>query len=244
MSSDSPPAAPRLQQTNLVEQVADYLTEAIIARHFAPGVRLSEVQLSRDLGVSRAPVREAARLLESRGLLISRPRKGFFVRELNGDDLADVFDLRLCYERHAFELLASRFDEAAHGRLSRQVETMCELARGGDDGRKIEADLHFHRLVFEMAGNRRLLKAFDDLSHELRLCMALIERTHAEPERIAANHWPLIEALASGEAKRCRDEVDYHIGVARNYVISGLGADPGAGHPMAESDAIGEEGRC
>ncbi|APX93420.1 GntR family transcriptional regulator [Halomonas sp. 1513] len=242
MHADPPPAAPRLQQTNLVEQVADYLTEAIIARHFAPGVRLSEVQLSRDLGVSRAPVREAARLLESRGLLISRPRKGFFVRELNGDDLADVFDLRLCYERHAFELLASRFDEADHATLSRQVETMCALAKGSDDGCKIEADLRFHRLVFEMAGNRRLLKAFDDLSHELRLCMALIERTHAEPERIAANHWPLIEALASGEARRCREAVDYHIGVARDYVIQGLGAGPDAGRSVAVSDATGEEG--
>ncbi|MBD3895052.1 GntR family transcriptional regulator [Halomonas sp. ML-15] len=244
MHADSPPAVPRLQQTNLVEQVADYLTEAIIARHFAPGERLSEVQLSRDLGVSRAPVREAARLLESRGLLISRPRKGFFVRELNGDDLADVFDLRLCYERHAFELLVARFDEAAHAQLSQQVETMCALARGSDDGRKIEADLRFHRLVFEMAGNRRLLKAFDDVSHELRLCMALIERTHAEPERISANHWLLIEALASGDPRRCRDEVDYHIGVARDYVIQGLGADPGAGRPIAESAATGEEGGC
>ncbi|PAU78898.1 GntR family transcriptional regulator [Halomonas salipaludis] len=224
MHANPPPAAPRLQQTNLVEQVADYLSEAIIARHYAPGVRLSEVQLSRELGVSRAPVREAARLLESRGLLISRPRKGFFVRELNGEDLADVFDLRLCYERHAFELLVARFDTEAKVQLSRQVEIMCSLAEGSDDGRKIEADLRFHRLVFEMAGNRRLLKAFDDLSHELRLCMALIERTHAEPERIAANHWPLIEALASGEPERCREEVDYHIGVARDYVIQGLGA--------------------
>lgn len=222
MHADSAPAVPRLQQTNLVEQVADFLTEAIIAKRFAPGERLSEVQLSRDMGISRAPVREAARLLESRGLLISRPRKGFFVRELNGDDLADVFDLRLCFERHAFELLTARFDEAQHATLSRQVELMCELATDVDDGRKIEADLRFHRLVFEMAGNRRLLKGFDDLSHELRLCMALIERTHAEPESIASSHWPLVEALASGDASLCREAVDYHIGVARDYVIQGL----------------------
>jgi DNA-binding GntR family transcriptional regulator len=55
-----PTAPPRtfIQQQNLVEQVADYLTQAIIQQHFLPGERLSEVQLSRDLGVSRAPVRE------------------------------------------------------------------------------------------------------------------------------------------------------------------------------------------
>lgn len=222
MHDDSVPAAPRLQQTNLVEQVADFLTESIIARRFAPGERLSEVQISRDLGVSRAPLREAARLLESRGLLISRPRKGFFVRELNSDDLGDVFDLRLCFERHAFELLTPRFNSEQQAMLGRQVVRMCELAGNGDDGPKIEADLYFHRLIFEMAGNLRLLKAFDDLSHELRLCMALIERTHAEPESISTSHWALLEALASGQPETCRLAVDYHIGVARDYVIKGL----------------------
>ncbi|WP_438887958.1 GntR family transcriptional regulator, partial [Bacillus cereus group sp. BC306] len=85
------PTAPQavIQQHNLVEQVAGYLTQAIIQQHFLPGERLSEVQLSRALGVSRAPDREAARLLESRGLLISKPRKGFFVGGLNTVELED-----------------------------------------------------------------------------------------------------------------------------------------------------------
>ncbi|MFC3285545.1 GntR family transcriptional regulator [Litchfieldella rifensis] len=218
---------PSLKQMNLVDQVADFLTEAIIARRFQPGERLSEVQLSRNLDISRAPVREAARLLESRGLLVSRPRKGFFVRELDSDDLADVFDLRLCYERHAFQLLVARFTPEMHDILYRQVEVMCDVAKEGDEGRKIEEDLRFHRLVFELAGNRRLLKAFNDLSHELRLCMALIERTHADPGSIATNHWALVEALESGDAARCRDAVDYHIGVARDYVIQGVSPSPG-----------------
>ncbi|GGY06461.1 GntR family transcriptional regulator [Litchfieldella qijiaojingensis] len=217
---------PSLRQSNLVEQVADVLTEAIIARRLEPGERLSEVQLARDMGVSRAPVREAARLLESRGLLVSRPRRGFFVRELDSDDLADVFDLRLCLERHAFQLLAARFTPEMHDALHRQVEIMCDVAKEGDDGRKIEEDLRFHRLVFEFAGNRRLLKAFDDLSHELRLCMALIGRTHADPDSIVTSHWALVEALASGEADNCRAAVDYHIGVARDYVIQGIAPPP------------------
>lgn len=227
MDAKQPNPFPSLRHSNLVDQVADVLTEAIIERRFQPGERLSEVQLSRDMGISRAPVREAARLLESRGLLVSRPRRGFFVRELDGADLADVFDLRLCLERHAFELLAERFTPEMHTLLNRQVEAMCEVAKGNDDGRKIEEDLRFHRLVFDMAGNRRLLKAFDDLSHELRLCMALIGRTHADPDSIATNHWALVEALASGMHEKCRVAVDYHIGVARDYVIKGIGSPDG-----------------
>ncbi|QJQ96593.1 MULTISPECIES: GntR family transcriptional regulator [Halomonadaceae] len=218
-----------IQQYNLVAQVTDYLTESIIARRFQPGERLSEVQISRDLGISRAPVREAARLLESRGLLISRPRRGFFVRKLDSTDLVDVFDLRLCLERHAFQLLIGHFTPAMHDALSRQVEMMCEVAQENDDSLKIEEDLNFHRMVIEFAGNQRLLKVFEELSHELRLCIALIGRTHQDPDTIATCHWALVEALASGDARQCREAVDFHIGVARDFVVKGISEKEG-GH--------------
>lgn len=212
-----------IQQRNLVEQVADYLTQAIIGQTFAPGERLSEVQLARDLGVSRAPVREAARLLESRGLLVSQPRRGFFVRALDASELNDIFDLRLCLERHAMARLVRDFDADKERALRRQVEVMCEVAIGDSDSRKIEEDLAFHRMVIGFSGNRRLLKAFDDITHELRLCIALIGKTHADPDSISTSHWLLLDALASQEPDRCRAAIDYHIGVARDYVVQGIG---------------------
>lgn len=212
-----------IQQRNLVEQVADFLTQAIIRQHYAPGERLSEMQLARDLGVSRAPVREAARLLESRGLLVSQPRRGFFVRALDATELNDVFDLRLCLERHALARLIETYDTEKELALRRQVELMCEVALKDSDSRKIEEDLVFHRMVIAFAGNRRLLKAFDDITHELRLCIALIGKTHAEPDSIATSHWALLDALASGDPGHCREAIDYHIGVAQHYVVKGIG---------------------
>lgn len=213
-----------IRSPNLVEQVADHLTEAIIDGRFAPGERLSEVALSRALGVSRAPVREAARLLESRGLLVSQPRRGFFVRALVAAELEDVFDLRLCLERHAMERLATRYTDAAREALERQVEVLCGVTDEEGESRRIEEDLNFHRLLITLGGNRRLLKAFDDLTHELRLCIALIAKTHEAPESIASSHRLLLDALASGDPIRCRDAIDYHIGVARHYVVQGIGS--------------------
>lgn len=212
-----------IRQRNLVDQVADFLTQSIISQHYAPGERLSEVQLARDLGVSRAPVREAARLLESRGLLVSQPRRGFFVRALDASELTDVFDLRLCLERHALVRLVACYDAEMEQALRRQVELMCDVALNDTDSRKIEEDLIFHRMVIAFSGNRRLLKAFDDISHELRLCIALIGKTHADPDTIATSHWALLDALASGEPERCREAIDYHIGVAQHYVVKGIG---------------------
>ncbi|WP_083001296.1 GntR family transcriptional regulator [Halomonas sp. GT] len=212
-----------IQQQNLVEQVADYLTQAIIQQHFLPGERLSEVQLSRDLGVSRAPVREAARLLESRGLLVSKPRRGFFVRALNAVELEDVFDLRLCLERHAIQRLSERYSSDAERALKQQVEVLCEATASNDGTRRIEEDLQFHRLIIHYAGNERLLRAFDGLTHELRLCITLITKTHEAPDTIATSHFKLLDALGSGRSEACREAIDYHIGVARDFVVSSVG---------------------
>ncbi|MGP9807300.1 GntR family transcriptional regulator [Halomonas sp. AOP12-C2-37] len=228
VSSTVPPKA-FIQQQNLAEQVADYLTQAIVKQHFLPGERLSEVQLSRDLGVSRAPVREAARLLESRGLLISKPRRGFFVRALNAVELEDAFDFRLCLERHAIHRLVGRYTPDAQRALKQQVEVLCEAAAGNDGTRRIEEDLQFHRLMLHYAGNERLLRAFDDLSHELRLCITLITKTHEAPDTIATSHFKLLDALDSGSPEACREAIDYHIGVARDSVVKGVGEI--GGHP-------------
>lgn len=208
-----------IRSPNLVEQVVSHLSEAIIAGRFLPGERLSEVALSRDLGVSRAPIREAARLLESRGLLVSQPRRGFFVRELNAFELHDIFDLRLCLERHAMEHLAGGCPPETLAMLQRQVEVLCEAAASDSESLRIEEDLVFHRMLIEGVGNLRLLKSFDDLAHELRLCITLITRTHEAPETIADSHHLLLDALASGDQLRCREAIDYHIGVARDYVV-------------------------
>lgn len=212
-----------IRSPNLVDQVASHLAEAIIAGRFLPGERLSEVALARELGVSRAPIREAARLLESRGLLVSQPRRGFFVRALDAAELEDIFDLRLCLERHAMEHLAHDCSAEAFEALQQQVEVLCEAAVSGSEGRRIEEDLTFHRLLVEAVGNRRLLKSFDDLAHELRLCITLITRTHDAPETIADSHHLLLEALASRDSRRCREAIDYHIGVARDHVVRGVG---------------------
>ncbi|MFC2992035.1 GntR family transcriptional regulator [Halomonas tibetensis] len=220
-----------IRSPNLVDQVADHLTEAIILGRFTPGERLSEVGLARSLGVSRAPIREAARLLESRGLLVSQPRRGFFVRALDADELDDIFDLRLCLERHAMERLAHACTVETLAALHHQVEVLCEAAASGSESRRIEEDLTFHRMMIGATGNRRLLKNFDDLAHELRLCITLITKTHEDPDSIADSHHLLLDALKSGEPARCREAIDYHIGVARDFVVRSVGESRSLARP-------------
>ena len=80
--------------SSLVEQVRDQMQDAITNGTFQPGDRIVESDVAATLGVSRGPVREAARLLEQKGLVVSIPRRGFFVREFSRTQIEDLYELR------------------------------------------------------------------------------------------------------------------------------------------------------
>ena len=177
MRTMSPPVGlPALAETDLVGQVARVLTKAVVEGRLPPGAKVVEAGIARELGVSRAPVREAARLLESQGLLVASPRRGFFVRQFAADDIDQIYDLRLCVERHAGVLAARNLTPETRDLLRRQIDVLHQTADLDDPARQVEEDYRFHRLICEIAGNRRLLRLFDDLASELRMVIGLIGR--------------------------------------------------------------------
>ena len=223
MDTAAPPAGgggPQLavlDQNDLVNRIAQGLTDAI-------------------LKVSRAPVREAARLLENRGLVVAMPRRGFFVRQFDWHDLDQIYDLRMCLERHAGALLVDSLTDEMASKLRAQVAFLHRLAEDGDGERQIEEDLKFHRMICVFAGNRRLLKVFDELTAETRFGIAMIGRLYDDPHQIARTHEPLLDALVARDAGVFAAASDYHIGTARERVVAMFSADgaPRRGDPSSE----------
>jgi DNA-binding GntR family transcriptional regulator len=203
-----------LDDSNLVGQVARILTGAIIAGRLAPGAKLAEAAVARELSISRAPVREAARLLERQGLLVAHPRRGFFVRKLEAADIDEIYDLRICVECHAALGAAKALTPATRAALRRQLDVLYETAELDDPARQVEEDYKFHRLICEIAGSRRLLRLFDDLASELRMVIGLIGRLYDDPHRIAETHEAVLAAIEAGDGERITAQLDYHIRVA------------------------------
>jgi DNA-binding GntR family transcriptional regulator len=199
---------------DLVQRIVRLLTDAIIEGRLRPGEHISEAATARDLGVSRAPVREAARLLEQQGLLVASPRRGFFVRKFAADDIDDIYDLRLCVERHAAVLAARNLTPETRDMLRRQIDVLHQTADLEDSARQVEEDYRFHRLICEIAANRRLLRLFDDLASELRMVIGLIGRLYDDPHEIARTHEPVLAAIEQGHPERIVALIDYHIGHA------------------------------
>ena len=215
MRTMSPPVGlPALAETDLVGQVARVLMQAVLEGRLPPGSKVAEAGIARELGVSRAPVREAARLLESQGLLVASPRRGFFVRQFAADDIDDIYDLRLCVERHAGVLAARKLTPVTRDVLRRQLDVLHQTAELDDPARQVEEDYRFHRLICEIAGNRRLLRLFDDLASELRMVIGLIGRLYDDPNQIADTHEPVLAAIEEGHPERIVAHIDHHIGHA------------------------------
>lgn len=212
--ADSEPFSAGLTPTDLVSAVAREIAAAVIEGRLAPGERLGEERVARALGVSRAPVREAARQLVQRGLLVAIPRRGFFVRALSLHEVDDLYDLRLTIERHAALRILDHGPEGAADVLEACVESLKQAAQARDERAMIEGDLRFHRLICELSGNARLLKLFDDLADELRLVIHLIGQLYDDPDRMAATHEPVVAAIRARDAAAVDAAVSYHIGVA------------------------------
>lgn len=208
--------------TDLVTQIARQITAAIVAGQLKPGERLTELQLSREFGTSRAPVREAARLLESQGLVTFSPRRGFFVRTFSATEMRDIYELRIGLELHAGCLAVERATEADIAGLEAQLSLLYQNQKGSQASLETQMfeDFTFHRMLCKAGGNARLLKVYDELAMEMRAGITLIGKLYDDPQRMAETHEPIMEALKKRDGEELREALRYHIAVARDEVVA------------------------
>ena len=209
-----------LDREGLVQRVARLLSKAIVTGQLSQGERLSESVVARQLGVSRAPVREAARLLENSGLVTYLPNRGFFVRSISSRELADLYEFRLVIETAAVRRLIRDGLGDSETRLVQQIEEMRRVAGPGFDMlTQVEADMEFHRLICAGSGNPKYLATFDQIAMESELTIMMIGRLYDDAQRLAETHQPILDALLRHDEPEAVEALRYHIEVARDLVV-------------------------
>lgn len=208
-----------LGRDGLVDRVTNLLSQAIIKGQIKPGDRLSESVIARDLGVSRAPVREAARLLESSGLVAYQANRGFFVRRISAREIDDLYELRIVIETAAGLRLIRADDDTLLDPLRAQLEVLKTVSSAEADMHdQVEADMEFHRRMIVASGNPRFLTIFDQIAKETALCVMVIGRLYDDAQWIAETHAPILDALGAGDETALIAAIDQHIGAARRLV--------------------------
>lgn len=208
-----------LDREGLVDRIARLLSRAIVSGRLAPGERLSESVVAKQLGTSRAPVREAARLLENSGLVTYAPNRGFFVRRHSAAEIDNLYEFRITIEIAAVRRLMRQGLGATAAALCAQIEELRRVAEPGHDMlTQVEADMQFHRLICEGSGNPLYLRSFERIALETELTIVLIGTLYDDAQKLAETHAPLLEALQSGCEEEAVDAMFYHLDVARMLV--------------------------
>ncbi len=208
---------------DLVKAIADRLRKEIVGGVLQPGQRIYESQLARNYGVSRAPFREAARILESEHLLVSQANKGFLVRELTVPDLVDLMDTRCCVERHAVRVAMAQPDV---GDLIQSLDAITEQiavhVRNGDREEEAKADFEFHRRIVEHTRNQRLLSIYDELSAELVIAMRMMGFASWLWEMLPEIHRLVVDTIRAGDRQVAEEEIQRHIEMSWSETIQDL----------------------
>jgi DNA-binding GntR family transcriptional regulator len=219
-----------LAPKSLTESVVAALRDGIASGRLQPGVRLVEADLAAQMGISRAPVREALRQLEFEGLVAGRTRRGYVVRGLSNADMIEIYDLRVLLEPVLAHAAAERIDPEALHDLRGIVDRMRQAARDDRWPEVVAADRHFHQRVGQLSGRTLTAQIFDHLNEQVRRFTALMMTSYTDIELMADEHDALLAALASGNPERAADEMRLHLEDARQRLEAILGQPelPGA----------------
>lgn len=209
-----------VQARGLTQEAARQLYEAIVEGRLQLGQRLSEAALSREMGISRGPIREAQRQLEQQGLLTFSPRRGFFVRELTPEQIDDVFGVRIVLETHAVKLAAARADDEGLARLAAWRDAMIALDRRRNltPSEFVEQDLALHRLIVELSGSEALPPLFDSVINQVRLGLSLINLRFGKGERLARGHDDIVDSLLARDGARAAAAMEAHLTRSRDLM--------------------------
>lgn len=191
---------------DLVEQVHARLLDAIAEGSLAPGERITQEDIAEQLAVSRQPVLQALRLLKKDGFVLDAPGRGVLVAPL------DVQWMRSIYQvRGALDALAARLAAARRTKLDpKLIEHGRKAARGRNVKAMIDADLAFHRAIYEASGNPLIAQTAQQHWQHLRRVMGAVLREARQRETVWDEHEAIARAIAAGDGGKAARLIEQH----------------------------------
>jgi len=214
----------RIRKTGpVLPKVVDILRNAIIEGEFEPGERLNETAIASRLGISRSPVREAIKLLESENLVQTFNLRGSFVKDLSVKEIEDLYVVLSFINEPAIRIAAERMDSKRENDLKALINQMRKAYEVDDIEKKRLSARRFHRFIIEATGNDLLLKIHDSLrfQEEKFRYYALKAGLDAHAEG-HSEHLAIADALLERDTDKAQANIKSHFEKARLRVLKSL----------------------
>jgi DNA-binding GntR family transcriptional regulator len=224
----------RIQPRVLRQEVLTALRTAILANEITAGSRLVEADIAEQMGVSRAPVREAIRHLEQEGLVEIFPHRGAVVVGLPEAEIDAIYELRAVIEGRATAAAVDVVGEPELARLEALIDEMRAAIKAQEVGAIAEFDLQFHGLIVEWSGMTLLRHIWSGLDGLVRVrSYQALDRPGSTAryflKNAAGSHSVLVDALRDGDP-------DHAATLARQHVLEVPTMLAGLGTPRRKRD--------
>jgi DNA-binding GntR family transcriptional regulator len=184
-----------------VDVAVDALRAAILDGQLAPGLRLKEIPLAEQLGISRGPIREALRLLERDGLVELIPNRGAIIPEVTALDVLEVYALRASLGSLALQklMLENRFPEPE---LEHDLGRLRAAVAEGDARHAADADLAYQSTIIAASGLPRAAREWNRLTWQVRAFLTALDIGYEDKlARFLAEDEALHAAIARRDAR-------------------------------------------
>jgi DNA-binding GntR family transcriptional regulator len=198
------------------------LERLITQGELQPGERLNEVALAKRLGVSRGPVREAARALEKSGLVTVIVNRGAFVRALTLDEAMDIYELNAVIFGLAASQLAVSITAAQAMELQALVDGMDHAGAAADPDAFFALNVRFHECIVSFARNRQAEAVYSDFTKKLLLFRRRSFDRAGNMQQSNSEHRGLLQALAAGQSGLARERAENHARAGRARFLGAI----------------------
>lgn len=213
----------RTAETSQGDEAYQRLVAQIRSGALKPGDRLTETDIAARLGMSRTPVREAIRQLESDGLVDHQPRAGAHIRQLRFDEVTELYEMRAVLEGAAARFAA----RAAH---DSELEALSALnadlaAPDADEGRLYRLNRQFHDVMLSAGRNRFLIRSTQAVQKTLLILGPSTMRESGRAAEAVAEHAAILDALRARDGAAAEAAMRHHIEAAHRVRLRQMHQD-------------------
>lgn len=194
----------------LGDQIKDHLLTQILEGALAPGERIVETRIARELGISQGPVREALRDLATLGLVDLQPYRGARVRQPSLDEQLEAMRVRAELEAMAAREAAGKLTPNQIAELRRLNDEMSALAASGDTHGHAVKNTEFHAIVVEASGNQTLERVLALLQPLAQTYLTVSVGGLSPPQVYALRHASILDALIAGDPAAAEEAMRSH----------------------------------
>jgi DNA-binding GntR family transcriptional regulator len=188
-----------ISKNTYTDQVMSFLYDTILKGRLKPGERISETWLSETLSISRAPIREAFRLLARDGLIEYKPQVGNFVASPSAKQIMEAYITRGVLEGFAASYAIESFNENDFIKLDKLVAKMVDAAHHGHHFNLANIDKQFHEYILMKCENTHLIELTKTLSTLLHLLFCKHWTKVYQPEQIRLRHQQIVDTMRGGD---------------------------------------------